>query len=268
VSYFQGAYALLDEAFALAGDVADLCRKALAVEVEMAVRSGDFARAARAADAIELMGPIRHPRLLIAIAQARAASGNVKAALQALDRAELLGGSDDAVAASEREKQRALVHIYSRDFKAAVAVSARAVDLARTAGLRAETAAALHNLGDASRRLGELPRAYASMTESLEIAESAGFERLVSINRIHLTFLDGLAEAPNALTTLKELIRYADSRGYLTDVLEGRYLLGALELHRGDLAEAKRELESVLSMAIAYGNKLVADDARETLQGL
>ncbi|MCK6587679.1 MAG: protein kinase [Polyangiaceae bacterium] len=268
VSYFQGAYALLDEAFALTGDTDELCRKALAVEVEMAVRSGDFARAARAADKIESMGPIRHPRLLIAIAQARAASGNSTAALRALDRAELLGGSDDAVAASEREKQRALVYIFSRDFKAAVAVSARAVDLARSAGLRAETAAALHNLGDASRRLGELPRAYASMTESLEIAESAGFERLVSINRIHLTFLDGLAEAPKALTTLKELIRYADSRGYVTDVLEGRCLLGVLELHRGNLTEAKRELEGVLSMAIAYGNKLVADDAREALRGL
>jgi tetratricopeptide (TPR) repeat protein len=268
VSYFQGAYSLLDEAFRLAGDTGELCRKALAVEVEMAVRSGDFARASRAADKIEGMGPIRHPRLLIAVAQARAAAGDAKAALQALDRAELLGGSDDAVAASEREKQRALVHIYSRDFKAAVAGSARAVELARSAGLRAETAAALHNLGDASRRLGELPRAYASMTESLEIAESAGFERLVSINRIHLTYLDGLAEAPNALSMLKELIRYADSRGYLTDVLEGRYLLGALELHRGDLAEAKRELESVLSMAIAYGNKLVADDAREALRAL
>jgi eukaryotic-like serine/threonine-protein kinase len=268
VNYFQGAYALLDEAFAMTGDEGELRGKAIAVEVEMAARSGDFARASRAADMLEAMGAVRDPRLLIAIALARAASGDTTAALRALDRAELFGGSDDPIAATEREKQRALVHMYSRNFKAAVEVSVRAVDLARSAGLRYETAAALHNLGDASRRMGELPRAYASMTESMEIAESGGFERLASINRIHLTYLNGLAESPTAVATLKELIRYADSRGYLTDVLEGRYLLGVLGLHLGEVAEAKRELESVLSMAIAYGNRLIADDARDALTPL
>jgi serine/threonine protein kinase/tetratricopeptide (TPR) repeat protein len=266
VNLFEGAYEELEEAYGLAGERDDLRRKALACEIEMGVRSGDFARAVRSVEKLSAMGQVDDVRSLLAIAQARAANGEAKAALAALDRAELLGDPADLAAASEREKQRVLVLIYSRDFEAAVKASARAVDLARSAGLRYETAAALHNLGDASRRLGDMPRAYASMTESKEMAEASGHERLISINRMHLAYLDGLSGVLAADALLRDLIRYADARGYWTDVLESRYLLGALLRHRGAIEEARRELEEVLSMAVSYGNKLIADDAREALE--
>lgn len=270
VNKFDEAYRKLEEAYALAGERDDLRlrQRALACEVEMGARSGDFARAVRAVEKVEALGEARDPRLLLAIAQARAANGEAAAALRALDRAELLGDPTDLVAASEREKQRVLIYIYSRDFAAAVRASARAVDVARSSGLRYETAAALHNLGDASRRLGDLPRSYASMTESKEIAEASGHERLVSLNRMHLAYLDGLSGVPGADALLRDLIRYADARGYWTDVLESRYLLGALLLSRGAVEEARHELEQALSMAVSYGNKLIADDAREALERL
>lgn len=265
---FQEAYKRLDEALPLTASRSDLHGQSISALVEMAVRSGDFARAIRAVDALSAMGAIEDPRLLIQIAQARAATGDTEAALRALDAAAALQGSTDPVAASEREKQRGLIYLYSRDFSAAAQASARAVDLARSAGLRFETAAALHNLGDASRRLGDLPRSYAALSESKEIAEAAGNERLVSINRVHLTYLDGRGGAPGAAAMLKDLIRYADSRGYFTDGLEGRYLLGALLVHNGEIAAAKPELERALSMAVSYGNRLVEIDAREALKSL
>ncbi len=271
VNLFEQAYQKLEEAFGLAGERDDLRRKALAAENEMAVRSGDFARAVRATEKLEAIGldTIDDPRAFLVIAHTRAATGATESALAALDRAEALSSPTDLVAASEREKQRVLVHIYCRDFKRAVEASSRAVDLARSAGLRFETAAALHNLGDASRRLGDLPRAYASLSESRDICDATGgHERLASLNRVHLTYLDGLKGAAGADATLREFVRYADSRGYWTDALESRYLLAALLKHRGESAEAKRELEQVLSMATAYGNQLMADDAREALEGM
>ncbi|WP_437548396.1 protein kinase [Sorangium sp. So ce367] len=268
VDLFADAYARLEEAYALAGDRGDLRRKALACETEIGVRSGDFARAERAVEQLEATGAIDDPRLLLAISQTRAATGDIAAALRALDRAEALGDPGDLAAASEREKQRVLVHVFLRDFDAAVKSSARAVDLARSAGLRFETAAALHNLGDASRRLGDLPRAYASLTESKELAEESGHERLASINRAHLAYLDGLSGAVGAGELLRELARYADARSYRTDALESRYLLGALLKQRGLVKEARRELAEVLDLASAYGNKLVADDARSALSEL
>ncbi|WP_437967758.1 protein kinase [Sorangium sp. So ce260] len=268
VDLFADAYARLEEAYALTGDREDLRRKALACETEIGVRTGDFTRAVRAVEQLEAMGDVDDERLLLAISQTRAATGDIGAALRALDRAEALGNPGDLAAASEREKQRVLVHVFLRDFAAAVKSSARAVDLARSAGLRFETAAALHNLGDASRRLGDLPRAYASLTESKELAEESGHERLVSINRAHLAYLDGLSGAPFAGDLLRELARYAEARSYRTDALESRYLLGALLKQRGQVKEARRELAEVLELASAYGNKLVADDARTALSEL
>ncbi|WP_437813426.1 serine/threonine-protein kinase [Sorangium sp. So ce1078] len=268
VDLFADAYARLEEAYALTGDREDLRRKALACETEIGVRTGDFTRAVRAVEQLEAMGDIDDERLLLAISQTRAATGDIDAALRALDRAEALGDPGDLTAASEREKQRVLVHVFLRDFAAAVKTSARAVDLARSAGLRFETAAALHNLGDASRRLGDLPRAYASLTESKELAEESGHERLVSINRAHLAYLDGLSGAAGAGDLLRELARYAEARSYRTDALESRYLLGALLKQRGQVREARRELAEVLELASAYGNKLVADDARTALSEL
>ncbi|WP_434044853.1 MULTISPECIES: serine/threonine-protein kinase PknK [Sorangium] len=268
VDLFADAYAKLEEAYALAGDREDLRRKALACETEIGVRTGDYARAVGAVEQLEAMGEIDDARLLLAISHTRAAMGDIEAALRALDRAEALVAPGDLAAASEREKQRVLVHVFLRDFEAAVKTSARAVDLARSAGMRFETAAALHNLGDASRRLGDLPRAYAALTKSRELAEESGHERLVSINRAHLAYLDGLNGAAGAVDLLRDLARYADARSYRTDALEGRYLLGALLKHRGLVEEARCELSEVLELASAYGNKLIADDARAALSEL
>lgn len=265
---FDRAYAIVDLAFKTAAGEEELERRVLVAEIEMGTRSGDYARAARAADKLEQLGPVDDPRTLFGIAHARAATGVAAAALIAIARAEALSPVGDLALDCEREKQRVLVYAFMRDFRAATEASARAVELARAAGLRAEIAVTLHNMGDTSRRLGDLPRAYASLTESLEIAEEAGLDWLVSIDRIHLAYLDGMSSKAGAEARLQELIRNAEARGYHTDALEGRALLAELFLHRGEHEEAKRELTRVLRSAESFGNGLIADDARVALAKL
>lgn len=268
VNTFDKMYEQLQEALELAGDDVDLIKRALAVELEMSVRTGDFARGMRVAEKIDSMGMMDDPRILMPIAQVRAACLDTEGALSALDQAEAIADPDDIAFASERQKQRVLTYIYTGDFAAAVEASAKAADLARSAGLRWDLAASLHNLGDAARHMGDLPRSYAALVESRDLAAEAGQERLVALNRIHLAYLDGIKGVKGSEELLKDLIRYAETRRYWTDALEGKCLLAKLLKHQGKTAEAKKEFEQVVEMAQAYGNNLILADAKEEMEGL
>jgi len=267
VDAFEDAFRLLDQASEWLGRHEALERRVIAAEMEAAIRQGDFTRALSAAKRLENLGDIDDPRAALAMAHARAALGDGPSALRAIDRAEALEDHHDLVAASEREKQRVLVHIFTRNFAAAVAASTKAVELAREAGLRFETAAALHNLGDASRRLGDLPRAYAALRESLELARASGYERLVALNEIHLAHVDSL-RGIDTDAALEALVSEADARGVWTDALEGRSLLALSLVRRGESERARQLFDAVLVRAEELGNKLVADDAREALASL
>ncbi len=268
INLYDDTYRTLEDAFTLAGDAPHLRAAGLLVEVEAASRSGDFRRALRAVEALETLGLLRSSRVLLAAAYVRSAMGEPEAALRAVDEAELLDRPDDLMAAMDRERQRVLVLLNARDYRKAVEASARAIDLARTTGVRYATAVALHNLGDASRRLGDLPRAYAALTESKEIAEAAGNERLFTQNRMHLAYLDGASGLPDAPALLRELIRYAESRGYLNDEREGRYLLGVLLGRQGKIDEARKELEALVELATVQGDLPAADETRDALANL
>jgi serine/threonine protein kinase/tetratricopeptide (TPR) repeat protein len=267
INLFDEASKKLDEAHALSPTAAQES-EALLVEIEMAGRSGEFARAVRAIEKLEALGPVRSSRALLAIAYARAAAGDPKAALQAIDEAERLDRPDDLLAAATREKQRVLVYLVLHDYKASVEASARAIDLTRSAGVRYDLAATLHNLGDACRRLGDLARAYAALTESKEVAEAAGNERLVTLNRMFLAHLDGVSGLPDAEKLLRDLVRYAESRGYFTDARQGRYELSELLVHQGRKDEAKKELVQLLADAEAQGDQAAMDEAKDLLAKL
>ncbi len=268
VNLFEAAYRELDEAFALADGDKYLLSAALVAEIETAGRKGDFARALPAVERLESLGGLTTSRALLAMSYVRATTGDLTGALRAIDEAERLDPPEDIVAAAEREKQRVLALINAQDYKAAVDASVRAVDLARATGIRYAAAVALHNLGDASRRHGDLPRAYAALSESRELAEAGGQERLVTLNRIHLAYLDGIGGMPDAESLLRDLCRYAESRGYFTDAREGRFLLGALLAHTGSSDDARRAFEGVLAMALEQGDQSVVAEARAALAKL
>ena len=68
-----------------------------------------------------------------------------------------------------------------------------------------------------------------------------------------------------AVCTTWESPGLVSARAAWADALEGRYLLGALLMHRGAVEEAQRELTDAVGMATSYGYRLIADDAREAL---
>jgi eukaryotic-like serine/threonine-protein kinase len=268
VNLFDDAYARLEEAFTLAGDDRRLLGEALFVEIEIAGRAGEFSRAMRAVERMEGLGPLHSSRAHLAVSYVRAAAGDLASALRAIEEAERLDRPDDIAAAAAREKQRVLAYLSTRDYRAAMEASPRAIEYARSAGLRYDTASSLHNLGDVCRRLGDFPRAYAALTESKEVAEGMGNERLVTLNRIHLAYLDGIGGLPEADQLLRDLNRYAESRGYLTDAREGRFLLGAFLAQKGQIEAARRELEGTLAMSLAQSDRATAEESRELLARL
>ncbi|APR83130.1 Serine/threonine protein kinase PrkC, regulator of stationary phase [Minicystis rosea] len=262
---FEDAYKKLDEALVLAAGDAQQLGEALFVEIEMAGRSGEYARAVRAIEKLESLGPIQSSRALLSISIVRAAAGHTAAALRDLDVAERLDRPDDLMAAAAREKQRVLVHLIALDHRAAADASVRAIDLARTVGVRYDLAATLHNLGDAYFRLGDLQRAYAALSESKEIAAAAGNERLVTLNQMFLAYLDGVSGLPDTDKQLRDLIRYAESRGIVTDARQGRLLLGELLTAKDRREEARRELTQLVEMAEAHHDNAMVVEARAAL---
>jgi hypothetical protein len=61
------------------------------------------------------------------------------------------------------------------------------------------------------------------------------------------------------------MVAYAEHRGFVNDVIEGRFLLGDLLLARRRVGEARAVLVRCAADAAAVGNRLLEGDAREAL---
>jgi serine/threonine protein kinase/tetratricopeptide (TPR) repeat protein len=265
VNLFEDGFAVLDEVVREELSEPLLEASVLAAECELAGRQGALARALRACGRLEALGTPLDSRTLVAMSVARASTGQTAAALALLERVESTTTADDAPTAVTVAKHRAIVHFYRRDFAMAARESSKAAKLALSAGLRFEAALALHNLGDACDRIGDHPRAYAAFIESLELSRQLEHDRLSNVNQLHLCILDGLRNSEGVEEKLKALIRYADARGYLSDVIEGRYLLARLFAAHGSHDRARRMLLEVCKYAEEQGDSLVVTDARELL---
>src|SRR5262249_44561605 len=156
-----------------------------------------------------------------------AAVGDRAGALSAVDRAEALL-TNDVAAACERQKLRGLVDYFSRDWRSAAVNCEKAVDMARAAGLTYEAMINLHNLGDVLVRLNDFPRAYGAIQQSLALCDESGYERLGSLNRMFLAYLDGVAGRTDAEKLLEQGIAYADDNDFVWDVIQGEMMLGSL----------------------------------------
>ncbi len=262
--------------FAEAERIADadpaLAKLVLLAYAELGSRQGDFNRVLAMLERLERIATEAGDRqeehkILLHRAQAHAGLGDRKSAFAALARAAELF-PDDAAAACERQKLRSLIEYFTREFRAAVNESERAVRLARDLGVGYEVAINLHNLGDFLVRVGDLPRAYGAIRQSIELCEEAGFERLASHNRMFLAFLDGAAGDEAAEPLLRQGIRYAEAHGYTWDAVNGRALLAQLVQRRGDLERARVEYERAGKIARESGNRLLADDCESALRAM
>jgi eukaryotic-like serine/threonine-protein kinase len=270
-----GSVNLFDDAYQLLGIVDptklsddDLRRESLSAEAEVAVRQGLFVRAVKAGDRLEELGLLDAPEAIITVALARAMGGHGERALGLMARVETLRAPKDAAELVVRQKHLVLIHFNRRDFETAARVATELSSIARAAGLRFDTAAALHNLGDIYDRLGDHPRAYAAFVESQELTRLLEHDRLNNLNQMHLCLLDGLRSAEGAEERLKACIRQADGLGWLWDVLEGRLLLARLAAARGEHERARQLLKEVTEMAANQGHRLIGVDAQELLAQL
>jgi tetratricopeptide (TPR) repeat protein len=265
---FDEAYLALAKANPDTLDDTDLKRASLNAEAQLAVRQGLFKRAIEAGERLMALGDTDDADTLLTLALARAMSGDWSKALELMNHVDELHEPRDAIEAVNRQKHRVLIHMNSRNYELAARAATELAALARAAGLRFDTAATQHNLGDIYDRLGDHPRAYAAFVESLELARQLEQDRLTNLNQMHLCLLDGLRSAEGAADRLKALIRHADAKGYLWDVLEGRLLLARLAANVGDHGLASELLTEVTEMAKQHGHRLIELDAQELLESI
>lgn len=268
---YKEARRLLKQAAAGAQSWPELLRSALTAEAEVALGQGEFKIAVRALDKAGKLGPgdaSEQHRLLVATAQALGGAGEHERALSYLEQAAAIAPPDDMVLACQRAKVRAVVLGLSSDVRGCADACEQGAELARAAGLLNEVAVNLHNQGDALMRLGELPRAYASLGASAAVAEEIGSERMVNLNKMMLAYLDALNGSESAQRTLGERLAHAEAQRWTWDGLTGRYLLGKLLARRGDRNAARRELTLARQMARATENHLAAQDCDEELARL
>lgn len=249
----------------------ELSRAALTTEAEVAIRQGEFRVALSALTKAEQLGKgdaLEQHRLLVGMAQALGGAGDHDRALSYLDEAAGLAPEDDLALACERQKVRSLILYFRGDWRSGAKASEEAAELGRAAGLMHEIAVNLHNQGDSLMRLGELPRAYATLQASLAVAEEMASERLVNLDRLMLAYLDALNGSEPAFEVLGERLLYAETQRWTWDVASGRYLLGKLLAQRGDSAGARRELGIARQMGESTDNKLVVEDCDRELAAL
>jgi serine/threonine protein kinase/tetratricopeptide (TPR) repeat protein len=266
------AQAQLEAAQQIAGDDEALQKAVLVARAGSAVRQGDFNVALGFLQRLHKIATSAGDKqdehtILLHRAQAFGGLSDRRAALIELGKAEAVFPAD-ATFAAERQKVRALIEYFTRDFRAAAVEAEKAIDMARALGISYEVAINLHNLGEFLVRQNDFPRAYGAIRQSIALCDECGFERLGSQNRMFLAFLDGVAGDTEAEATLRQGIRYAEANDFTWDFINGRLLLAWLFQRRGAIAAARDEFDKLRGIARNAGNHLVADDCDAALQAM
>jgi tetratricopeptide (TPR) repeat protein len=265
VSRALGALSCFDESLAsLAGAPTDGLPGELHQRLRLAIteihfRRGDFRRCREVMADLDLdtIPPSQAQRAALIKAQTHAISGARDQALALLSR---LPPAEDPAQEAQLEKLRALTHFFAREFEASAAASTRGADLARRSGLPFETALHLHNLGDVLLHLGDYPRAYAALQQSLVLCEQHHADRLAQQNRMYIGYLDARQGLPGGEALLRDAIEQARGQGYLWDVINGRYLLARLLEDMGLPRAAAIEFDACRALAHESQNALIEDE--------
>ncbi len=209
-------------------------------------------------------------RCLVPLALAYSTSGNRTAALRALaDARALTGSSIDRFTECELLKMESLAHFYARDYPQAIDVAARALELAKEYGFTYEAAVNAHNVGEAHLRSGDYKRAFASLRYSYELARDHGFEGLMMGNMRILGFIDAMRfDSDEGRQHVVDANDFADVRGLVWDLIQGRYYLAMVDQARGDVEDARAALREVLRLAAEHGHADYLHAAEKALEEL
>ncbi len=252
VNQFAEANAYIEAALALASDDPRSASVAHITGGELLMRQGHFRRAMEHLERVKAPEALDHDdayRFQITMAHVLGATGGRELGLSHLDRAIAMSDVTDLALAVEHEKVRGMLCYYAEDFAGATAAFERGADTAKTVGLSFEVAVALHNLGDALIWQGSFARAYASFRESENVSHEFGYDRLLTLDRMYMAYLEAEKGQAEATEALRGFIDHTESKGYVGDAVQGRYLLACLAFERRDRSMAQKELTTVRDVA-------------------
>lgn len=209
-------------------------------------------------------------RCLLPLALASASDGRVDRGLAALAEARRLSANKrDRFTECEQLKMEGLVHFFAGNHEATLDAAGRAVELAKEYGFPYEAAVNAHNMGEALLRLGDYKKAFASLRYSYEMARDHGWETLQWANMRVLGFIDatrfGSREGREHVVQSND---FAESRGLVWDLIQGRYYLAIIDQQRGDDDGARAALREILRLAADHGHSDYVRAAEKALRAL
>ncbi len=209
-------------------------------------------------------------RALLLLAPAFAALGDVLGARDALVRLEgIAAGHPSRLFQMELLRARALVQEATGDLNSAAESAREALDLAREHSFPHETAVYAHHLGSLLLRADEEKRAFAALRLSYDAATEHGFARLQWRNVCLLGFLDALRfDSEQGHARMAQAVQYAEERGYVFDLIIGKYLLAIIAQKRDKLDRARELLHAVIDLAEPHGHVRRCEDAEAALQAI
>jgi tetratricopeptide (TPR) repeat protein len=267
----------LDQAQHVARGLTDwtLSRDVLMATADAEARAGDFDKAiGMLREALQLArsapDALAEVKVLMPLVLTYARMGEQGTAQSLLAQAMRLGEArGEAALTAQLHRLESQVCYHARDQEGCARAAAKALEIAREAGLTHEAALNAHNMGEAYLRLGDHRRAFAALRGSYEMATENGFTRLQMSNLRALGFIDatrfGSAEGR---TRVVQAIEYAEQHDFVWDAILGKFFLAVIEHRRGETEEARQQLREVLNLAAQHGHRNAIEDAETALRHL
>jgi hypothetical protein len=261
------AETLLERGAAEASTHPDLVTSMLATRADLAASRGEFRLARKSLDPLAKMHIRRREdlhRVTLAMARTLAAAGKDDTAAQALVDAETLSAIGDPLLALDRAAVRTALHAQAGRHREAAESAFSAAAQAEELGLLYEVASNLSDQAVALARLGDTARARAAVASALVTAEEAAAERVVVRCRLVLGYLES-DTGSRSLDAQRGNVALAESRGWISDALLGRFFLARCAARVGSPEEARRELVLASRIAVSTGNQAQADQCSAEL---
>lgn len=165
------------------------------------------------------------------------------------------------------DRSRAQVHYMLKDVEKSIFYSQKALDLAKEYDIKEQIAVNAHNIGDDWVLLGDYRKAFSYLRMSQEAAEEIGFELVVNLNTIFLSFIDALKfDSNEGLQQLEEALVKANERNTVWEQVQVHYFLGRIYFERKKFDTAREHLEQSLRIGRAADNKIYEAQVADLLE--
>ncbi len=209
-------------------------------------------------------------RALLALALAYAGMGKADDANLALTSArELPSATERRYLRCQICKADSIVAFYAEDHDRAQRAAEAALELAKEFEFHYEAAVNAHNLGELHLRAEGFKRAFALIRYSYETAREHGLVKLQNSNLRVLGFIDAMKfGSEKGRERILEAHSYAETNGFVWDLIQAKYSLAVVDQHQGRSSEAEALLRDVAQLSAQYGHARHARAAAEGLQRL